>query len=223
MYVRREMTNEHRDSRGMRLRDYLHASVAVDTVALTYDIHQGLLVLEVLQPNGKDWALPGTFLHEGEVLADAVQRSLKTKAGVYGLTPRQLQVFDALNRDKRDRVISVAHVSVVPPEALAARFPDRTCLAPVDKPGPLLYDHNEMIDLAVEQLRARYEREPDPDHLLGEAFTLRQLRMVHLAVNGKDLDPVETFRRKMLQRLEPTDDHDTADGVGRPARLYCRK
>lgn len=217
------MANEYRDSQGMRLRDYLHASVAVDTVALTYDIKEGLLVLEVLQPNRKDWALPGTFLHEGELLADAVQRSLKTKAGVYGLTPRQLHVFDALKRDKRDRVISVAHVSVVPPKALAARFPDTTRLVPVDKPGTLPFDHNEMIDLAVAQLRDRYEREPDPDHLLGKEFTLRQLRMVHLAVKGADLEPVETFRRKMRHRLESTDDFDTADGVGRPAMLYCRK
>jgi 8-oxo-dGTP diphosphatase len=206
----------------MRLRDYLHASIAVDTVALTYDINQGLLVLEVLQPNGKDWALPGTFLHEGEVLADAVQRSLKTKAGMYGLTPRQLQVFDALNRDKRDRVISVAHVSVVPPEELAARFPDKTRLAPVDKPGRLPYDHNEMIELAVEQLRTRYKRDPDPDHLLGDVFTLRQLRMVHLAVEGDDTDPVETFRRKMLRCLEPAGGVDT-DGPGRPAQRFRRK
>ena len=216
------MTNEYRDSRGKRIRDYLHASVAVDTVALTYDINEGLLVLEVLQPNRTDWALPGTFLHEGELLADAVQRSLKTKAGVFGLTPRQLQVFDALKRDKRDRVLSVAHVSVVPPEALAARFPDTTRLVPVDKPGTLPFDHNEMIDLAVRELRERYERGPDPDHLLGEVFTLRQLRMVHTAVKGDNPDAVETFRRKMLLSLKKAGGLDT-DGPGRPAQRFRRK
>ena len=37
---------------------------------------------------------PGTFLHEGETLADAVDRSLRDKANVRGLHPRQLHVFD---------------------------------------------------------------------------------------------------------------------------------
>ena len=45
-------------------------------------------------PTGTGWALPGTFLHEGETLAEAVDRSLRDKANVRGLHPRQLHVFD---------------------------------------------------------------------------------------------------------------------------------
>ena len=215
---------EYRDSSGKTLAEYPHPSVAVDTVALTYDENRGLEVLVVERPEG-GWALPGTFLHEAEVLTDAVQRSLQQKAGVYGLEPWQLKVFDALSRDNRGWVLSAAHLCVIPVELLAGRDPDRTRLVPADNPGELIYDHPEMVELALKDLRARYDVQPDPDRLLGITFTLRQLALVHGAVAGKPVtaEELDTFRRYMQQHLEPTDDFGPADGRGRPARRFCRK
>ena len=69
------------------------------------------------------------------MLAAAVDRSLREKANVRGLHPRQLHVFDDPRRDDRGWVLSVAHVEVVQPERLESRFPDRTRLMPIDKPG----------------------------------------------------------------------------------------
>ena len=66
---------EYRDSSGRSLTDYPRPSVAVDTAVLTLDEHLGLVVLQVRRENRTGWGLPGTFLHEGEVLADAVDRS----------------------------------------------------------------------------------------------------------------------------------------------------
>src|SRR5689334_8515917 len=104
---------KYREASGKSLTDYSRPSVAVDSAVLTVDPHLGLVVLEVRRPRGAGWALPGTFLHEGEVLAEAVDRSLQDKANVRGLHPRQLHVFDALDRDDRGWVLSVAHVDVV--------------------------------------------------------------------------------------------------------------
>src|SRR4051794_40670200 len=112
----------YRDTSGRTLADYPRPSVAVDTAVLTLDPEQGLVVLEVRRPHEAGWALPGTFLHEGEVLAQAVDRSLRVKANVRGLHPRQLHVFDDPNRDDRGWVLSVAHVDVVRREQLESRF-----------------------------------------------------------------------------------------------------
>jgi len=213
---------EYRDSAGKTLAEYPHPNVAVDTVALTYDENRGLEVLVVGGPD--DWALPGTFLHEGEVLADAVQRSLQEKAGVDGLKPWQLKVFDAPRRDRRGWVLSVAHVCVIPVERLADRDPYRTRLAPADDPGTLIYDHPKMIQLALDDLRARYDVEPDPDHLLSDTFTLRQLALLHGAVAGERITPEEldTFRRYMQEHLDPVSG-EPVKGEGRPAKLFRRK
>ncbi len=213
----------YRDSAGNALADYPHPNVAVDTVALTYDKNRGLLVLEVERGDG-GWALPGTFLHEGEVLVDAVKRALREKANVHDLEPRQLQVFDRPGRDDRGWVLSVAHFCVVPIDRLKHRYSDRTQLVPADEPGKLIYDHPKMIELALDELRARYADNPDPDHLLDDTFTLSQLKLVHEAVAGRPIPPqgLDTFRRRMQEKLEPTEELDPGDGRGRPARRFRR-
>ena len=208
-------------SSGRALTDYPRPSVAVDTAVLTPDPDLGLAVLQVRRAQGRGWALPGTFLHEGETLADAVQRSLADKAGVHGLAPRQLHVFDALGRDDRGWVLSVAHVAVVPADRLSTRLPEATRLVPVDVPGRLVYDHAEIIALAVDDVRARYAASPDPDRLLGAEFTLRDLRLAHEAIVGEPLQR-DTFRRAMEPHLEATGER-VAVGRGRPAELFRQR
>lgn len=209
---------EYRDRSGKSLTDYPRPSVAVDTAVLTLDDRLGLAVLEVRRDTGRDWALPGTFLHMGETLADAVDRSLRVKANVRGLNPRQLHVFDNPTRDKRGWVLSVAHIEAVRPDRLATRFPGSTRVVPADAPGRLIYDHHEIIDLAVHHLRARYATEPDPYHLLGDEFTIRQLRVAHEQIAGRELQR-DWFRRTMEPQLIPTGTTVT-HGRGRPAELF---
>jgi 8-oxo-dGTP diphosphatase len=211
----------YRDSIGRSLSDYPRPSVAVDTAVLTVDTALGLVVLEVRRPTGTGWALPGTFLYEGETLADAVDRSLRMKANVRGLHPRQLHVFDDPDRDDRGWVLSVAHVEVVRPEQLAARSTDTTRLVPVHAPGRLPYDHVDIVALAVDHVRSHYADKPDPDRLLGDEFTLRELRLAHEAIAGRALQR-DTFRRAMEPHLLATG--RTAIGTrGRPAEMFRRQ
>jgi len=210
-----------RDSHGHTLADYLRPSVAVDTAVLSLDDDVGLMVLEARRATGPGWALPGTFLHGGETLADAVDRSLREKANVRGLHARQLHVFDDPQRDDRGWVLSVAHVEVVPLDRLASRFAETTRLMPALAPGRLPYDHAGIIARAVDYLRSRYEAEPDPDRLLGGEFTLRELRLAHEAVAGKELQR-DAFRRTMEPHLAATG-RTVTRLRGRPAELFRRK
>ena len=114
----------------------------------------------------------------------------------------------------------VAHVQVVRPEQLAARFIDTTRLVRVDASGRLPYDHVEIIALAVEHVRSHYAREPDPDRR-GDEFTLRELRLAHEAIAGRPLQR-DTFRRAMEPHLLATG--KTAIGTrGRPAEMFRRQ
>jgi ADP-ribose pyrophosphatase YjhB (NUDIX family) len=209
----------HRDTHGKTLADYPRPSVAVDTALLTLDA-SALMVLQVRRNDSAGWALPGTFLHPGERLADAVARSLWAKAGVRGLRPRQLHVFDEPDRDDRGWVLSVAHIAVVQADRLTDRLPDRTRLVRTSRPGRLPYGHGGIIARAVEDLRFRYRAVPDPDGLLGAQFTLLELRRAHEAVAGEPLQR-DWFRRTMEPRLQPTG-RVIAGGRGRPAELFRR-
>jgi len=219
------LATEYRDGRGKELTDYPRPSVAVDTAVLTYDPDGGMLVLQVRRATGAGWALPGVFLHPGETLARAVRRSLRDKANVRGIDPRQLQVFDRIGRDDRGWVLSVGHVAVVPLRQLAERDPDNTRLVPAATPGRLAFDHEDIIEMALTDLQSRYRDRPDPDHLLGETFTLRQLRQVHEAVDGAEIGPdkLDTFRRRMQEKLiRVASGPVRPEGRGRPAQLFRR-
>ena len=120
-----------------------------------------------------------------------------------GLHPRQLHVFDDPNRDDRGWVLSVAHVEVVQAERLASRNAETTRLVPVDAPGGCPTTTPSIIAGAVEHIRSRYADKPDPDRLLGDEFTLRELRLAHEQIAGRPLQR-DTFRRTMEPQLVAT-------------------
>ncbi|HEY4752629.1 MAG TPA: NUDIX domain-containing protein [Candidatus Limnocylindrales bacterium] len=208
-----------RDASGRTLEDYPRPSMAVDTAVLTYTPDAALAVVLVQATDPAGWRLPGTFLHPGETLADAVQRSLAAKAGITDLVPAQLHVFDAPGRDDRGWVLSVAHLATVPFDRLHLDG-QLTRLATIDAVGSLPYDHNAIIEFAVAELRARYAASPDPEGLLPEAFTILELRQLHEAVAGAPLQR-DTFRRAMLPGLVATGGLQRGQ-LGKPAELYRR-
>lgn len=218
--------SSYRDSHRKTLADYPHPSVAVDTAVLTVAPERELSVLLVDAGPRADSArsdaarrLPGTFLHEGERLADAVLRSLRDKAGVEGLAPRQLQVFDDPARDDRGWVLSVAHLVAVPFERMA-QDQAKSRFVPVSDVEPLPFGHNDIIARAVASLRADYAEHPDPAALVAEPFTLTQLRLTHEVIAGATLQR-DSFRRAMEPHLRTVDGRSEGS-VGKPAQLFRR-
>lgn len=202
----------YRDSDGRTLAEYPRPSVAVDTAVLT--VSDGALAVALVR-SAEGMRLPGTFLHEREVLDDAVRRSLRDKAGIEGLRPEQLEVFDRLGRDDRGWVLSVAHLDVVPVERLRGAEVE---LRPVAEATGLLFDHDEIVRIATARVRRRYREHPDPHALLQDEFTLRELQRLHEAVAGAPL-PKDSFRRGMEPLLQFTG-RMSSGGMGKPARLW---
>jgi ADP-ribose pyrophosphatase YjhB (NUDIX family) len=170
--------------------------------------------------SGRGPALPGTFLHPGETLADAASRALETKAGIAGLGFHQLGMYDDPGRDDRGWVLSMAHGAAAAHQTL----PDDAMLVSIvgDTPDTeLAFDHNAMVTQAVHDLRTRYASAPDPDALLGEHFTLLELRRLHEAIFDTTF-PKDTFRRRFIGGLEGTGERVVPE-TGRPAELFrCR-
>jgi 8-oxo-dGTP diphosphatase len=194
------------------LPDHPRTWLAVDTAVLT--VFESELCVALVS-SGSQWRLPGTFVREDETLADAVRRSLSDKAGIHNLSPTQLQVFDAPQRDSRGRVVSVAHLVTAAAAALGG-----VAVEHVAQVHGLAFDHDEIIRLAVGRLRSDYAAAPDPGHLLGDEFTLFELQRLHEAVAGAPLMR-DTFRRGMERRLTATGGQRNGT-VGKPARLFRR-
>jgi len=216
-----------RDDSGKALSDYPRPSLAVDVALLTVrfdDDGDGQLCVLLQQHDDGSASLPGSFVREGERLAEAVRRTVQGKLGLTTRDPRQLSVFDDPGRDSRGHVVSVAHVDLLPERELAGE--GAWLLSPVDGttvrvPGrrrSLRYDHDQIVAVAAGWAQQRHARRPDPSRLLDGPFTLRELRLLHEAVLGVRLQK-DTFRRQMIDRLEEVPGRSSG-GPGRPAAVF---
>jgi 8-oxo-dGTP diphosphatase len=94
---------------------YPRAALTIDCVVFGYDESQlkVLLIERGLEPFKGRWALPGGFVRVDETLDNAARRELQEEAGLSNVFLEQLFTFGALNRDPRERVVSVAHFALV--------------------------------------------------------------------------------------------------------------
>ncbi|MEO9329041.1 NUDIX hydrolase [Gordonia aurantiaca] len=210
------------------LADYPRPNVAVDIAVLT--VSDGALNVVIQRDAKGRAALPGRFVRERHTVEQTVREVLKLKLGLSPdhVRPHLLAVFSDPDRDPRGWTISIAHAVAMPSIELSDVVGE---LAPVAPAGrlvsgeALLYDHAEIIAAATDNLRERYEDQPDPDNLLRPPYTLSELRQLHEAVLGRRLMR-DSFNRRVLPLLEPQFDTDgkpaTKVGGGRPARLYVK-
>jgi 8-oxo-dGTP diphosphatase len=224
---------------------YPRPSVAVDVVLLTVRDAAiwALLTRRDDHPHKGRWALPGSFLRIDESLDAAASRVLRTKAGLRGVFTEQLYTFGAPKRDMRTRVLSVAYYALVEPSTLdtavaAARNADlRLARLHVPWPGetgglveavsgddgtplPLAFDHAAILGMAVKRIRGKLDYAPIGFELLPDAFSLRDLRLVHEAILGRSLNK-DSFRRRILDRGRVVATGERATDVGhRPPELY---
>ncbi len=219
-------------------------SLAVDVVLLC--VRDGQLLVRLVRrsthPFAGTWTLPGTFVGISEDLPDAAARVLRDKLGLSDVHVEPFHTFGTPGRDPRTRIVTVAHLALVPAEVgeLAA---GRWCQVEVPWEGdeggdirvradgselPMGFDHAAIVGGAIAHLRRLLgETGPRPPGVLGvarpllpDAFTLRSVQAIHEALVGHPVNK-DSFRRKILaeQRLRATGEREDAVGH-RPAELY---
>src|SRR5438874_3370739 len=94
---------------------YPRAALTVDCVVFGFDEGElkVLLIERALEPFKGKWALPGGFVRVDETLDEAARRELEEEAGLKNVFLEQLYTFGALERDPRERVVSVAYYALV--------------------------------------------------------------------------------------------------------------
>ncbi|NDJ33921.1 MAG: NUDIX hydrolase [Chloroflexi bacterium] len=182
-----------------------------------------LLIQRHNEPFAAMWALPGGFVDAGETLEEAARRELTEETGAADIPFfEQLYTFGDPGRDPRGRVISVAHLAVVPPGRVAVTAGDDAADVswyPASSLPPLAFDHDIIISYALKRLRYKLEYADVVFHMVPEVFTLSDLQQAYETILGEPLDK-RNFRRKMLQADILDDTGDVRTGEGRPAKLY---
>jgi 8-oxo-dGTP diphosphatase len=204
---------------------YPRAALTVDCVVFGFD--EGdlkvLLIERGLEPFKGRWALPGGFVRVDETLDAAARRELHEEAGLTSVFLEQLYSFGKVDRDPRERVVSVAYYALVKLTEHAAKAATDAANAqwfPVSRVPKLAFDHTNILDAAVERLKGKVRYQPIGFELLPPKFTLSQLQHVYEAVLGTELDK-RNFRKKVLSfgLLVPLKETQML-GRHRPAQLF---
>jgi 8-oxo-dGTP diphosphatase len=205
--------------------EYPRGALTVDCVVFGFDEAElkVLLIQRGIAPFKGKWALPGGFVSVDETVDDAALRELVEETGLTNVFLEQLYTFGAVNRDPRERVVSVAYYALVKlSEHPAAGASDASDAAwfPIPETPALAFDHADILETALNRLRGKVRYEPLGFELLPQKFTLSQLQLLYEAVLQTPLDK-RNFRKKILAMdlLIPLKEQ-ARTGAHRPAQLF---
>jgi 8-oxo-dGTP diphosphatase len=218
-----------------------NAIVAVDVVVFTLrpaaaieDQWQVLLVGRDEPAFGDKLSLPGVLVRADETFDAAARRALETKAGLDAQDwyLEQLGTFGDPGRDTRGRVVSVAHVALVRTDDMqlmrgsgirtidwvpVRRLPAET----------LAFDHADMLRVAINRIQAKLRYSWVAFQLLGDQFTVSELRSAYAAILDPSLVRLNTSNFKKAfsdlfasETLVPVGLRASGGKVGRPGQLY---
>lgn len=205
--------------------EYPRPALTVDCVVFGIDDEdlKILLIERGVPPFKGSWGLPGGFVHMDEDLPEAARRELQEETGLSSSYLEQLGTFGDVGRDPRGRVVTVAYYALVRLRdhriQAATDASDARWFSVWDVPS-LAFDHEVIVQQALERLKTKVRSEPIGFELLPRKFTLSQLRGLYETVLEAPLDR-RNFRKKILAMdvLEELDEVER-DVAHRAARLY---
>jgi 8-oxo-dGTP diphosphatase len=194
--------------------------LAIDMVI--FGFHQGQLKILLLEyENTGLFALPAGFIRKNEDLHDAARRSLAERTGLQDIFLEQFYVFGDQSRHDPaplkaimagkgfhpgddhwllGRFVSVGFYALVDftravpnPDLLA----DRCAWYELEHLPPLMLDHRQMVQKALETLRLHLDRQLIGFNLLPDTFTMGELQTLYETVLGQKLNR-SSFQRRML-------------------------
>lgn len=211
--------------------EYPHAAITADCVIYGFDgEHLKILLVERgLEPYKGMWALPGGFMRMDETIEETARRELYEETGLKDVFMSQFKMFSKVDRDPRERVVTVVFTALVRPsdyklvagdDASNALWFDEQFLP------PLAFDHAEIIKEAHEYLEELLRLKPVAFELLNKTFSLGDLQRVYEVINNTTYDR-RNFQRKAVQSglLTPAEKEDkdlAVEESRRPGRKPIR-
>ena len=158
-----------------------------------------LLIERGIEPYKGSWALPGGFMNINETIEECARRELHEETGVEDIYLEQFHVFSGINRDPRERVVTVAFFALVRKSDYGLIAGDDAVRAnwfDLDELPPLAFDHAGIIKHARGYLQEVLRNRPIAFKLLDEKFSMAELQRLYEAINGVEYDR-RNFAKKM--------------------------
>jgi 8-oxo-dGTP diphosphatase len=196
---------------------------------------QVMLIRRKKWPFEGQWALPGGFTREGEMIQACARRELQEETGVSDVHLEYFNVYSEQGRDPRGWMISHAFFALVQETDLAQRKSSDEAsevhLFPVEEAltMDLAFDHRSILQDAREQIRRQMLMTTIAKEFLTEEFTMSELYQVIQAVvpafEEKNFIRKITSTQSRKGILEEVHDRNGLPSMSnrysqRPAQLY---
>ncbi len=207
--------------------EFERPGLTVDCVIFGIDLESDdlkvMLIERALEPFEGMWAIPGGFVRSGESLEDAARRELQEETGIADVFLEQLFTFGEPKRDPRGWVVSVAYYALVSPEkhhVTASTDARRAEWFSIEELPELAFDHQEILQAALERVRGKLSYAPIGFELLPSKFSIKQLQKVYEILLGQQLDN-RNFRKKIFSLDVLKELNEVQKNVAhRAAKLY---
>lgn len=175
--------------------------VALDSIIFGFDGDELklLLVKRGVATEKDTWSLMGGWLQPKETLQQAADRILFELTGLTDVYLEQLGTFGDPDRDPVERTVAIAYFALINVPDYEARIShnfDAQWFSMKELPE-MLFDHTEMMNMAIERLRYKAAFHPIGFELLPEKFTIPQLQNLYEAIYGTGMDK-RNFSRKIM-------------------------
>ncbi len=200
--------------------------VSVDCVIFGY-MHNAIMVALLMraeEPFADCWALPGGPILAGESPEQACLRKLEEDIGLKVEYLEQLYTFGAPGRDPRKRAFSISHFALIEDTERPLIWGQDSRTAQwfhIDKlpSSDWAFDHENIVQKALQRLRGKLSYEPIGLSLLPEEFSLPELKNIYDVILGKELDRRNFYKKiKATGLLLPT--QTIPSTRGKPTQLY---
>lgn len=198
--------------------------VAVDCIIFGFTANKLKLLLfkRKVEPNKGSWSLIGAFIKNNQSVDDGAKQILFETTGLQNIYLEQLKTYGSVERDSADRVISIAYYSLTSISDFELESVEKydAHWFDLDEIPTLIFDHNEMVSDAINELKIKAKHQPIGFNLLPKYFTIPELQALYEAIYQRKLD-ARNFRKKILSLdvLTKTDKKDKS-GSKKGAFLY---
>src|ERR1700744_375136 len=174
---------------------------AVDCIIFGFDgdTLKILLIQRGFQPEKGKWSLMGGFVKDDESVDQASNRILKQLTGLDGMYLEQLHTFGDPLRDPMERTISTAYFALIDihkyEKQISADY--HAEWFSMKRMPKLIFDQQEMVDLALRRVRYKAALHPILFELLPARFTIPQLQSLYESVYNTAIDK-RNFSKRIL-------------------------
>lgn len=200
----------------------LHVVLALFTV--TNGKFKVLLIKRKNQPFKNKWILVGGCAYNTETGEQAMKRELFEKTRITDVEFQMFNVFTNPNRSPLKRMIAIGYFGVSD-SSIIEKFKQTEKASDaewfeIDKVPELGYDHKEILDEAIENLKNSIFKTNIMRKLYPNYFTLPELQETYETILQVSLDR-RNFRKKLLNEgLIVETDKTIKRGNSKPSKLY---